>query len=120
MPPQHPSPDSERTDVLWLLEFTRDGHRFRAELRPDPDAAPEPSRALAQGAWFVSMDGNPPRRAFDADVHDEDTEEFRRRVVSAAQGEIRRPEAGQKEQAHQDRPPDHPDETTQDHPRHRP
>ncbi len=105
--------------MLWLLEFTRDGHRFRAELRPDADVSHEPSRAIAEGFWFVSMDGDPPRRAFEADVHDEDTEEFRRRVVSAAVGEIRGPRAEQQEHGPSDHTPEAPSEGTEDHPRHR-
>jgi hypothetical protein len=69
---------------LWLLEFTRDEHRYRAELRSEPGAS---SHAHERGFWFVSIDGNPAHPAFEADVRDEDTEEFRRRIVSAAQGE---------------------------------
>jgi hypothetical protein len=75
--------------VLWLLEFTRDEHRYRAELRSEP-GAPSSARqptSLSRGIWFVSMDGGPPHPAFEADVRDEDTEEFRGRIVSAARGE---------------------------------
>jgi len=71
--------------VLWLLEFTRDEHRYRAELR---SGSSEPHTVTDEQAfWYVSMDGEPPRLAFDADVRDEDTDDFRARIVAAARGE---------------------------------
>ncbi|MGE0160630.1 MAG: hypothetical protein AB7T31_14575 [Gemmatimonadales bacterium] len=70
--------------MLWLLEFTRDGHRYRAELRSALATALDTPRREARGYWFVSKDGDSPRRAFEADVDDEDTPEFRDRVISAA------------------------------------
>ena len=71
--------------MLWLLEFTRDEHRYRAELR---SGSSEPhTETPPEAFWYVSMNGEPPRLAFDADVRDEDTEEFRARIVAAARGE---------------------------------
>jgi hypothetical protein len=73
--------------VLWLLEFTRDDHRYRAELRSGSSEAHTESETPPEAFWYVSMDGEPPRLAFDASVRDEDTEEFRARIVAAARGE---------------------------------
>jgi hypothetical protein len=117
-PPQHTKGSWSEWAVLWLLEFTREGHRYRAELRPDVGPR-DPSSGMARGFWFVSMDGNPPLRAFEASVRDEDTEEFRRHVVAAAgAGESkRRSEPAESRQG--DRRPDERDEEAEDWPRHR-
>lgn len=105
--------------MLWLLEFTREGHRYRAELRPDAGSR-DPSSSMAKGVWFVSMDGNPPHPAFEADVRDEDTEQFRRRVVAAALGE-KGEQRREWEESHQGDPrPDEPDDRPEDWSRHRP
>ena len=77
--------------MLWLLEFTRDGHRYRAELRSGLDASAEATGTPPQGFWFVSRDGDLPRPAFEADMRDEDTEDFRTRIVAAAGGESLEP-----------------------------
>jgi hypothetical protein len=73
--------------VLWLLEFTRDDHRYRAELRSASSELQTEAELPPQAFWYVSMDGEPPRLAFDADVRDEDSEAFRDRIVAAARGE---------------------------------
>jgi hypothetical protein len=73
--------------VLWLLEFTRDEHRYRAELRSASSELQTEAQIPPQAFWYVSMDGEPPRLAFEADVRDEDSEAFRDRVVAAARGE---------------------------------
>ena len=65
--------------MLWLLEFTRDGRRYRAELRSEDGTA----------SWFVKVDDEAARQAFAADVRDEDSEEFRLRVVRAVGGSRR-------------------------------
>ncbi len=44
-----------------------------------PGGAPE----FNDGAWFVSMNGGPVRRVFEAHPDDADTPEFRHRVVIA-------------------------------------
>jgi hypothetical protein len=69
-----------------MLEFTRDEHRYRAELRSVP-GEPSGETTLPQAFWYVSVDGEPPGRAFEADVRDEDTEAFRLRIVAAARGD---------------------------------
>jgi hypothetical protein len=69
------------------LEFTRDEHRYRAELRSGSGQPHAETETPSQAFWYVSVDGEPPRLAFDADGRDEDTEEFRARIVAAARGE---------------------------------
>lgn len=44
-----------------------------------PGGGPE----FSEGAWFVSMNGGPTRRIFEAHPEDADTPEFRSRVVIA-------------------------------------
>ncbi len=61
------------------IEFVDQGRRYRAEVGPVPGGGPE----FSGGAWFVSMDGGPARRLFEAHPEDADTPEFRGRVVVA-------------------------------------
>lgn len=44
-----------------------------------PGGGPE----FSEGAWFVSMNDGPARRIFEAHPEDEDTPEFRSRIVIA-------------------------------------
>lgn len=65
--------------VLRLVEFIHQGRRYRGEVGPVPGGAPE----FSAGAWFVSIDGGPKRRVFEANADDADTPEFRHRLVIA-------------------------------------
>ena len=65
--------------MLRSIEFLHGGRRYRANVGPVPDGAAE----FSDGAWFVSMDGGPERRVFEAHSEDEDTKEFRHRIVIA-------------------------------------
>lgn len=71
-------PDSE-VNVLRSIEFIHEGRRYRGTVGPVPGGAPE----FADGAWFVSMNGGPERRVFEAHRDDADTLEFRHRIVIA-------------------------------------
>ena len=66
-------------NVLRSIEFINRGRRYRATVRPMPEGGPE----FADGAWFVSMNGGPERRVFEAHRDDADTSEFRHRIVIA-------------------------------------
>lgn len=70
--------DSE-VKVLRSIEFIHEGRRYRGTVGPVPGGAPE----FADGAWFVSMNGGPERRVFEAHRDDADTPEFRHRIVIA-------------------------------------
>jgi len=61
------------------IEFEDQGRRYRAEVAPVPGGGPE----FSDGAWFVSMNGGPARRVFEAHPEDADTPDFRHRVVIA-------------------------------------
>ena len=61
------------------IDFIHEGRRYRGRVRPVPGGAPE----FADGAWFVSMNGGPERRVFEAHSEDADTPEFRHRMVIA-------------------------------------
>jgi hypothetical protein len=65
--------------VLRSVEFIHQGRRYRAKVRPVPGGGPE----FSDGAWFVSMNGGPVRRVFEAHHDDADTPEFRHRIVIA-------------------------------------
>jgi hypothetical protein len=65
--------------VLRSIDFIHEGRRYRANVAPVPGGAPE----FEDGAWFVSMNGGPERRVFEAHRDDEDTPEFRHRIVIA-------------------------------------
>ena len=65
--------------MLRTIEFIHRGRRYRGTVAPVPDGGPE----FADGAWFVSMNGGPERRVFEAHREDADTPEFRHRIVIA-------------------------------------
>jgi hypothetical protein len=65
--------------MLRTVEFMHQGRRFRGEVGPVPGNAPE----FSAGAWFVSIDGGPARRVFEAHPDDADTPDFRHRLVIA-------------------------------------
>ncbi len=65
--------------MLRSIEFIHQGRRYRGTVGPVPGGAPE----FVDGAWFVSMNGGPERRVFEAHRDDADTPEFRHRVVIA-------------------------------------
>ncbi len=65
--------------MLRSIEFLHKGRRYRANVRAVPGGAPE----FRDGAWFVSMNGGPERRVFEAHGEDADTPEFRHRIVIA-------------------------------------
>ena len=76
--------------MLRSIDFIHEGRRYRGTVVPMPDAGPE----FADGAWFVSMNGGPERRVFEAHAEDADTPEFRHRIVIATwltEGYNRRP-----------------------------
>ena len=66
-------------NMLRSIEFIHGGRRYRGKVAPVPDGGPE----FSDGAWFVSMNGGPERRVFEAHRDDEDTPEFRHRIVIA-------------------------------------
>lgn len=74
----HDNPVNEVT-VLRSVEFLHQGRRYRATVEPVPGGGPE----FEHGAWFVSMNGGPVRRVFEAHHEDADTPEFRHRLVIA-------------------------------------
>ena len=61
------------------IEFVHRGRRYRGEVRPVPGGGPE----FEVGAWFVSMNGGPSRRVFEAHPDDADDSDFRHRLVIA-------------------------------------
>jgi hypothetical protein len=65
--------------VLQSIEFIHKGRRYRGTVAPVPGGGPE----FSDGAWFVSMNGGPERRVFEAHADDVDTPEFRHRIVVA-------------------------------------
>ena len=65
--------------MLRSIEFVHQGRRYRGTVAPVPGGAPE----FIDGAWFVSMNGGPERRVFEAHRDDADTLEFRHRIVIA-------------------------------------
>ena len=65
--------------MLRMIEFVHRGRRYRGEVGPVPGGGPE----FSLGAWFVSMNGGPARRVFEAHPDDADTPDFRHRVVIA-------------------------------------
>ena len=65
--------------MLRSIEFIHQDRRYRAEVAPVPGGGPE----FNSGAWFVSMNGGPARRVFEAHPDDADTPEFRHRLVIA-------------------------------------
>lgn len=65
--------------MLRSIEFIDGGRRYRGDVRPVPGGGPE----FNDGAWFVSMNGGPERRVFEAHEDDADTPEFRHRIVIA-------------------------------------
>lgn len=65
--------------MLRSIEFVMQGRRYRGTVAPVPGGPTE----FDDGAWFVSMDEGPERRVFEAHRDDEDTPEFRHRLVIA-------------------------------------
>lgn len=65
--------------MLRSIDFIHQGRRYQGTVAPVPGGAPE----FSEGAWFVSMNGGPSRRVFEAHPDDEDTPEFRHRIVIA-------------------------------------
>ena len=65
--------------MLRSIDFLNQGRRYRANVAPVPGGGPE----FSLGAWFVSMNGGPARRVFEANPDDGDTPEFRHRLVIA-------------------------------------
>lgn len=65
--------------VLRSIEFIHQGRRYHGNVRPVPGGEPE----FIDGAWFVSMNGGPERRVFEAHRDDADTPEFRHRMMIA-------------------------------------
>lgn len=65
--------------MLRSIDFVHQGRRYRAEVGPVPGGGPE----FSLGAWFVSMNGGPARRVFEAHPDDADDPEFRHRLVIA-------------------------------------
>ena len=65
--------------MLRSIEFIHKGRRYRGRVAPVPGGGPE----FSDGAWFVSMNGGPERRVFEAHRDDSDTPEFQHRIVIA-------------------------------------
>ena len=65
--------------MLRSIEFIDHGRRYRGTVGPVPGGGPE----FSAGAWFVSMNGGPVHRVFEAHPEDADTPEFRHRIVIA-------------------------------------
>lgn len=65
--------------MLRSIDFIHEGRRYRGHVGPVPGGAAE----FNDGAWFVSMNGGPERRVFEAHQEDADTPEFRHRIVIA-------------------------------------
>lgn len=65
---------------MQFLEFSIDGHSYKAEVRQAFGTAVGHPRK----AWFVAVDGAAGVRAFEAHWRDLDTRQFRRRLVAVA------------------------------------
>lgn len=65
--------------MLQSIEFIHEGRRYSGKVAPVPGGGPE----FKDGAWFVSMNGGPERRVFEAHPEDADTPEFQHRIVIA-------------------------------------
>jgi hypothetical protein len=65
--------------MLRSIQFVHQSRLYRARVSPVPGGGPE----FRDGAWFVSMNGGPERRVFEAHPDDRDTPDFRHRVVIA-------------------------------------
>lgn len=65
--------------MLRSIEFVHKGRRYRGNVGPVPGGLAE----FEDGAWFVSMNGGPERKVFEAHKDDADTPEFRHRIVIA-------------------------------------
>lgn len=65
--------------MLRTIEFIHGGRRYQGKVAPVPGGGAE----FDDGAWFVSMDGGPERRVFEAHPEDADTPEFKHRMVIA-------------------------------------
>lgn len=65
--------------MLQSIEFIHQGRRYRGTVAPVPGGGAE----FEHGAWFVSMNGGPERRVFEAHQEDADTPAFRHRMVIA-------------------------------------
>ena len=65
--------------MLQAIEFVHQDRNYRAKVAPVPGGGAE----FEHGAWFVSMNGGPERRVFEAHVEDADTPDFRHRIVVA-------------------------------------
>lgn len=65
--------------MLRSIEFVHKGRRYSGKVGPVPGDLAE----FEDGAWFVSMNGGPERRVFEAHADDADTPEFRHRIVIA-------------------------------------
>ncbi len=65
--------------MLRAVEFVHEGRRYRAEVQPVPGGGAE----FANGGWFVSVDGAPARRVFEANADDADTQAFRHQLLIA-------------------------------------
>lgn len=70
---------SSEVDVVRSIEFIHRDRRYRGKVAPVPGGGPE----FIDGAWFVSINGGPERRVFEAHQDDADTPEFRHRIVIA-------------------------------------
>ncbi|MGE0158638.1 MAG: hypothetical protein AB7T31_04450 [Gemmatimonadales bacterium] len=66
--------------MVRAVEFMHEGRRYRADVRPVPGGGDE----FSAGGWFVSVDDGPPRRVFEANDDDADTEDFRHRLLIAS------------------------------------
>lgn len=63
------------------LEFSRDGHRYRAQVVHTPRA---PADAPAVAMWFVSVDDGPERPVYPASEKDVLGEDLERLLAKAA------------------------------------
>jgi hypothetical protein len=88
--------------MLRSIEFVHQGRQYRGEVGPVPGGGPE----FSDGAWFVSMNGGPVRRVFEAHLDDADTPAFRHRLVIAmwlTEGYNRRVSRERRKQGERDR-----------------
>ena len=65
--------------MLQSIEFVHRDRTYRGKVGPVPGGGPE----FEHGAWFVSLNGGPERRVFEAHPEDADTPDFRHRLVMA-------------------------------------
>ena len=87
--------------MLRSIEFVHQGRQYRGKVGPVPGGGPE----FDIGAWFVSMNGGPVRRVFEAHADDGDTPDFRHRIVIATwliEGYNRRVSGERREQGERD------------------